>query len=249
MGPTLKALVKLQVIELDLCKIRRRRKAKGNAVATQEKHLAQIDSEKNSLTEIISQKRVNADELDLTLKQNREKVEKYRGDLNAARTNKEYAAILTQINSQKASDAKIEEQALAVMSEIEELEKKITQLSEVREEEAKKLETLKESCKDDIEKLDKMIADLSEKREEAAKEVPADELHTFERLSERFDGEAMAAIEISGKKPNITFSCTGCYMSLNAEHVNALRSNDIVRMCDSCGRILYLSEENDGYGE
>lgn len=249
MGPTLKALVKLQAVELDLCKIKRRRKAKGNAVTAQENRLAQIESEKAALQKTCTQKRMKSDELELNLKENTEKVEKYRNDLNSAKTNKEYAAILTQINSQKAEDAKLEEQGLAVLNEIETLQAKITELAASHEEEAKKLETIKASCAGDIEKLDKMIAGLSEKRDAAAADVPTDALKIFERLSGRFDGEAMASIEISGRKPNFTFSCMGCYISLNAEHVNALRSHDAIRMCDSCGRILYIQDEDDGYGE
>jgi predicted nucleic acid-binding Zn-ribbon protein len=53
----------------------------------------------------------------------------------------------------------------------------------------------------------------------------------------------MAAIEIHGKRPPHDYVCGGCYMSLNAEHVNALRTRDEIRTCDNCGRILYLEAE------
>ena len=225
MGPNLKALVKVTGRRARLVQNQTTQKSQRQRWWLLRKNaLGQIESEKSALQETCTQKRIKADELDLMLKTNREKVEKYRNDLNAARTNKEYAAILTQINSQKAQDAKLEEMELALMSEIEELQTKLAQLEETATHETEKLETIKASCKDDIEKLDKMIASLTEKRDEAAKDVDPDILKVFERLSERFDGEAMAAIEISGRKPNFTFSCTGCYMNLNAEHVNALRS-------------------------
>jgi predicted nucleic acid-binding Zn-ribbon protein len=53
----------------------------------------------------------------------------------------------------------------------------------------------------------------------------------------------MAKIEFHGKKPPYEYVCGGCYMSLTAEHANALRTRDELRFCDNCGRILYLEEE------
>jgi len=242
MGPILQALVKLQAIELDLTRIKRRRKAKGNAVTAQENRIAQLNDELSNLKEKTLNKRKRADELELFLKTNKQRVEKLRTDLNAARTNKEYAAILTQINTQKADDARVEEEALGIMTEIDGLQAQITDIETRVNHEMEKLATIKESCAGEIDKLDRMISELTEKRDSASADVPKDELSVFDRLSNRFEGEAMAEVIVEGKKPPFTYTCSGCYMSLKAEHANALLSHDRVRMCDNCGRIIYLSE-------
>ena len=90
-----------------------------------------------------------------------------------------------------------------------------------------------------------MLEDLNAKRAEAAKDVPAPALAVFDRIAGNYDGDAMAAIEIQGAKPPHEYICGGCYMSLNAEHVNALRTRDEIRTCDNCGRILYLEPQAD----
>ena len=59
----------------------------------------------------------------------------------------------------------------------------------------------------------------------------------------------MAPIEIEGTKPPHSYVCGGCFMSLNAEHANALRSRDEVRTCDSCGRILYLEVKQEAQSQ
>ncbi|HNX27497.1 MAG TPA: C4-type zinc ribbon domain-containing protein [Phycisphaerae bacterium] len=241
MGPIIQALVKLQAIELDLTRIKRRRKAKGNAVTAQENRIAQLNDELSSLKEQSLGKRKKADEFELFLNTNRQRVEKLRTDLNAARTNKEYAAILTQINTQKADDARVEEEALALMNEIDSLQAQITDIETRTAQETEKLATIKGSCAEEIEKLDRMITELTEKRNAAAVEVPKEELAIFNRLSNRFEGEAMAEVLVEGKKPPYTYTCSGCYMSLKAEHANALLSHDKVRLCDNCGRIIYLT--------
>lgn len=242
MGPIIQALVKLQAIELDLTRIKRRRKAKGNAVTAQENRIAQLNDELSNLKEKSLNKRKRADELELFLQTNRQRVEKLRTDLNAARTNKEYAAILTQINTQKADDARVEEEALGIMTEIDGLQTQITDIEARVKQETEKLQTVESSCSEEIEKLDRMIAELTAKRDAAAVDVPKDELSVFDRLSSRFEGEAMAEVLVEGKKPPYTYTCSGCYMSLKAEHANALLSHDKVRLCDNCGRIIYLSE-------
>jgi len=43
--------------------------------------------------------------------------------------------------------------------------------------------------------------------------------------------------------------CGGCYMSLNAEHANVLRTRDEIRTCDNCKRILYMEAQPQGAGK
>jgi predicted nucleic acid-binding Zn-ribbon protein len=88
-----------------------------------------------------------------------------------------------------------------------------------------------------------MMEDLTGKRAEAAKGVSQEYLAAFDRIAGNYEGDAMAAIEIHGKRPPQEFVCGGCFMALNAEHVNALRTRDEIRTCDNCGRILYLEVE------
>jgi len=102
---------------------------------------------------------------------------------------------------------------------------------------------LKASSAEEIARLEAMVKDLTAQREGAAKAVPAGALMAFERMAEKYDGEAMAEIEINGRKPPYTYICGGCFMSLNAEHANALRTKDAIRQCDNCQRILCLPPE------
>ena len=72
--------------------------------------------------------------------------------------------------------------------------------------------------------------------------MPSQALAVFERIAATRNGEAMAHIEIHGKKPPHEYTCGGCFMSIAAENANALRTRDELRLCDHCGRILYLEE-------
>ena len=111
MRPMLEALLHLQSVERQLAHVRGKLKTRKNAVAAQERRIEQIKTEYNSLHEKALNRRKDADRLELDLRGKEEQVAKLRTALNLAKTNKEYAAILTQINTYKADNAKVEEQA------------------------------------------------------------------------------------------------------------------------------------------
>lgn len=240
MGPVLTALEKLQAIERDLSQLRRRKKARMRAVKAQEARIEKHTNERDSLQSTAMDRRKQADEFELSLRESEEHVAKLRVALNAAKTNKEYAAILTQINTHKADNAKFEEQALAVLNEVDNVKNQVTEIEKQVEQEEQKLEEIKANSAEEIQKLDTMLAELQARREEAAKDLSPEVLALFDRLSQQYDGEALAKVEVSGRRAPYTYTCGGCFMSLNAEHANALRSRDEVRQCDNCQRILYI---------
>jgi predicted nucleic acid-binding Zn-ribbon protein len=243
MASTIEALLHLQSIERQLAHIRHRLRSRENAVSAQERRIGQLQGGYDALHEKVMEKRKEGDQLDLDLKSREERVSKLRTGLNTARTNKEYAAILMQINTHKADNSKIEEQALRIMQEADAIQAEADEMQARIEAEQGRLDEIRQSSRQEIEKLNGMMEDLSAQRVDAVQNVPREALAVFERIAENYDGEAMAAVEIHGKKPPHQYVCGGCYMGLNAEHANALRVRDEIRRCDNCGRILYLAPQ------
>lgn len=243
MGKLISALLNLHKIEHDLAHVRGRLRTRRNAVAAQQRRIDQLKSDQASVHDQVMARRKEADSLELDLRQREQEVSKYRTALNSAKSNKEYAAILTQINTLKADNAKLEEGVIKMMQEIDAQKARQQQFEQQIEAESTRLSEVTSANAAEIERLEGILADLQKKRDEAAKDVPAATLSVFERIAESNDGDAMAQIEVHGKKPPHDYVCGGCFMSLNAEHANALRSRDEIRTCDNCGRILYLEKE------
>lgn len=245
MGRMLEGLLKLQSIERELAQIRRRLRARENAVNIQQRRIDQLQEEWGVLDQRSLTRRKDADRLELDLKQSEEKVARFRTALNSAKTNKEYAAILTQINTLKADNAKLEDGTLRIMQEIDGIKGDADTVQHQIDAEQKRLEEIRQTNAEEIARLQKIMSDLSARREEAAGHVAPQALKTFERVADSYDGEAMAPVEVHGKKPPYTYICGGCFMSLNAEHANALKVRDEIRTCDNCGRILYLEPQQE----
>ncbi len=215
-------------------------RARKNAVTTQQRRIDQLGSDLVALETQTMTRRKEADQLELELKVKEEEVAKFRAALNTARTNKEYAAILTHINTRKADNAKFEERALNILQDVDAVKAQAEQVREQIGGEQKQLAEIERISAQEIERLTGMMEELSGKRSEAVKAVLPKALAVFERLAISYDGEAMAHIEIQGKRPPYEYHCGGCYMSLSAEHANVLRVRDEVRNCPNCGRILYF---------
>jgi len=243
MGQLLDALLQLQSVERQLSDVRRRLRTRQLAVATQQKRIDQFHAEQKELEDRSKLRRKEADNLELDLKTRQQQVDKLRAALNAAKTNKEYAAILTQINSLKADNAKQEEDGLKILQEVEAIKTQAAQAAEKVAAEEKRLAEIQASNTEQIAKLQAMTDQLNVQRAESAKGISPEVLSIFERLALSHGGEAMAPIEVHGKRPPHDYVCGGCFMALRAEHANALHSRDEVRTCDNCGRILYLVKD------
>ena len=245
MGQLLEGLLKLQSIERELAQVRRRLRSRENAVNIQQRRIDQLQEEWEALDSRSLGRRKDADRCELDLKQSEERVAKLRTALNSAKTNKEYAAILTQINTLKADNAKLEDSTLRILQEVDSVRAEADKVRDEIDRESKRLEEIKQTNAAEIERLNGMVVGLMEDRGEAAKGIDAHALRVFGRVAEKYDGEAMAVIQIEGKKAPYDYICGGCHMSLNAEHANALRVRDEIRTCDNCGRILFLDPSQE----
>ncbi|MCL2700627.1 MAG: C4-type zinc ribbon domain-containing protein [Phycisphaerae bacterium] len=236
----LTALLQLQAIERQLTHVRGRLKTRRGAVNAQEKRIEQLTADHQGLLDKALACRKDADRRELDLKEREAQSQKLRTSLNTTKTNKEYAAILTQINTLKADNAKIEEEVLKMMADVDAVKAQAGKVQETIAAETQRLSVLQTASQAEIDKLNAMLADLTAKRADAAANVPREPLAVFDRIVEANDGEAMAVIEVQGRRPPFEYTCGGCYMSLNAEHANALRTRDELRTCNNCGRILYM---------
>ncbi len=244
MGPLLASLLRLQSIEHDLAHVRRRLRSKENATRAVQQKIQELSAQRDRLGQEAKDRQALAGRYDLDLKSVEAGIAKLRVALNSARTNKEYAAILTQINTQKADNAKLEEEALKAMQSVDALKTQADAVTGQIEAEQKRLDELQAASAAEVDKLNAILADLQGRRDEAAKDINADVLKQFDRIASAHEGEAMANLEVVDPKRG-EYICGGCYIGLRAEHYNALLSRDEIRTCESCGRILYLEAETE----
>lgn len=178
---------------------------------------------------------------ELDLKMREEHIEKLRNRQQTAANNKEYQALLVEINTAKVDRAKIEEATIKLMEQVETATAEVSRLTTTLEADSAKLAELQARVGDKAAAAKAEVDRLRPERDAAAAALKPELVVQFDRLAERFDGEAMAAID----KPNPReeeYLCLGCNITLVTNVFNQLKTRDDVVTCPSCRRILYIPD-------
>ena len=242
MGPLLEGLVKLQFVENRLRAVNGKLTRCRRGVIFQENQVRSLQSGFAAKKEEIKLTRVQSDRLELELNGREERISKMRGALNMAKTNKEYSAVLTELNTAKADNTKLESEVLDLMKNIEADEGECLEIQAQIDEQKKKLEDIRKSAEGQAVRLEEDIAEIKVEWDESAGAVPVEVLEIFRRTADTYDGEAIADVEMHDERTEV-YSCGGCFMRIPAETVNQLMTRDEILRCTSCSRILVLKKD------
>jgi len=244
MGPVLNGLLKLQSVENRL----RAEKAKltrcRRNVVIQENLIRSLQNALEAKKEELQLTRLQFDRLELELKTRDETIARLRASLNTARTNKEYAAVLTQLNTTKADSSKIESQSLELMKDVETDEVECKDIQRQIEEQKETLERTRKESEALSGKFEAEIDRIQVEWDEAARTIPRDVLEKFKRVAETYDGQAVVVVEQPEGRTG-AYSCGGCFMGITTECVNLLMTKDEIIRCANCTRILVLSDSHE----
>lgn len=241
MGKTLDALRHLQDVERKLGNLRGEEAAKQRQIHAYERQLQKCDQELE--TKLVDTRHreaeIRAVELDIDVRE--QTIQKHRVALNQTKTNKEYAAILTTINTEKADTSKLESQVLEAMTAKDALQSSCDEMAAELEKIKQRQALAEAKLKDYLERTRAETAELTSERDLASQALPPTVLNAFERAAERHEGEALAAVSKVNPKRD-EYICGGCNMAITLETVNSLRTRDEVVQCNICGRILFMQE-------
>ncbi len=204
-----------------------------------EQHCAELETRKRQIQTRIGTLELETASLD-------ERLEKLRNELNGASTNKQYTAVLTELNKAKLDRTELENRTLDQMealeqtvADVEKVKGEIAERRKVRERAAAELKARHDE-------VGERLAELEAERRIAAEAIPAKELRIFNEVAEAHEGEAMAPIEEIDRRRR-EYACGSCNIHLPFETIaSLLGSAEVLVRCTACGRILYLQDETRG---
>ncbi len=243
MGPVLNGLIKLQSVENRLRAAKAKLARSRRSVIIQENQVRTLQSALEAKKEEAQLTKVQCDRLELELKTRDAEVNKLRGLLNNAKTNKEYAAVLTMLNTTKADNSKIETQILELMKGLEADEEECQSIRKQIGDQKQTLEETRKKAEASASEHEREIENIQAEWDDVAKAIPANCLVVFNRVAETYDGEAVVKVEEQEGRSD-AFSCGGCFMGITAESVNLLMTRDEIIRCPNCTRILVLGESH-----
>ncbi len=239
MGPVLNGLIKLQDVENRLRDAQALLVRCRRSVITEENQVRSLQNALEAKKEEIQLTKLQCDRLELDLRTRDEEITKFRAALNASKTNKEYAALLTHLNTTKADNSKLETQVLELMKEIEAGEAECNSLREQIEKQKQQLEQTRTKAEKEAKNYQADIEKIQSEWDRLAKTIPPELLNIFKRVAETYDGQAVAVVEQQEGRA-AAYSCGGCFMNIAAELVNLLMIKDDIIRCPNCTRIIVL---------
>ena len=241
MGATLDALHRLQSIDKQLRTIRDRIESKRRVVQVRRRKTAAIQRQLTDAHQRIKDAQAEADRLELDRIARENDIGRLRETLNQVKTNKEYAAVLTELNTDKADMAKFEDAALAALTRVDDFKAEETTHTQSLEQQESRVAEVERTAQATEDQFGGQVTNLEAQRSEACLDIPGDVLGIFERACEAHEGEAMAIVQQIHPK-RTEYICGGCNMSITLETVNSLQSRDTILPCQTCSRILYLDQ-------
>jgi len=242
MGPINIALVKLFQADEKLRQAQGRLDSVSKNVRIQERRVADLSERLRLGQATLKEQQSQSAQFDLDLKTRETRIERLRAQQQNSKNNREYQAFLVEINTEKVDKGKSEEELLKIMASVEKLQTEVKELAVSVEAETTKLGAMRAEIGERVKQLQAEIDSLRPARESAAAAVTPQARQAFERLAERFEGEAMSALTKPDRRRE-EYACTACNMDLVTDVYNRLHSRDELVFCPSCHRILYIPDD------
>jgi uncharacterized protein len=236
-------LLNLYRVDMQVRGLRSRLESAERYLKAQNKLFDDLTAQRDELVSRKKQLQATIANLESEIASIDQKLEKFRGDLNASSTSKQYNAVLTELNTVKLERSKTEDRMIEEMERVEQIDKDIASLEAQLIERQKVRDHAERELAEKRTEIGERLAELERERAEAASAVPASELEVFDKLADDYEGEAMANIEVIDKRRR-EYACGACNIHLPFEQISVLkgRSDTLVR-CTACRRILYMQDE------
>jgi len=156
---------------------------------------------------------------------------KYTADLMQVQNQREYAAMLKEIDSVKSQIGEHEEAILSDMDEIETVKGELATHEEHIQTERAKVETERAAVQAAAKKAAKQIAKLEKERALIEKDLSRSMLASIQRLEAGRQGEFMANAEDG--------TCQACFVRVRPQGFQEVKLATKIHFCGNCKRLLY----------
>ncbi len=231
MREQLELLWELQKIDLDLKNIHEDRERYPREMKKLDEKQSiekeRIQKEKGKLETLEKDRRQK--ERDLAGEQ--EKIKRSEGRMSEVKTNKEYQALLNEVETFKQAASRVEEEILLVMDEIDELKKDLSK----REKEivviVEKFEAEKKKIEEKMAQDNLVWKEKQKRKETLSKQIESKLFMLYNTLKEKRLGIGVVCVRDE--------TCQGCFVNVPPQMFIEVQKNNSIVRCPNCNRILY----------
>lgn len=231
----IKKLIELQKVDSEIHDLKVNLKGKPELIAQLKAEFDESRALLSGLEEKLKRIQLDRKSLELELKTKEEGITKANAKLSEIKTNKEYSAKLSEIESIKADKSVFEEKILISYDAADAVQKEIDKEKIVVGEKEKIFLSKKREVEDEVKIMEDRIKVLGAQRKQALDGVDPNCLNRYEKILQHKDGLAISSLQGN--------SCGGCFMNVTQQQINAIKMHDQLVVCEMCQRILYLEDD------
>jgi predicted nucleic acid-binding Zn-ribbon protein len=180
-------------------------------------------------------------ELEGEVKDIKAQVSKYKLQLNQVKTNREYQALLKEIDDNQQKIDKLEEEIIGELLQADEIEVDIQAAVERDNQQKASLHKKKDTLAVEKSRLEEELRLLLKSKQELLPLVPKDQAVLYLRIFDKKGGMALSPITDD--------FCTLCHVRIRPQMLSELVEKNRLLLCENCGRILYRLKEKPGSEE
>jgi len=233
--PHLEKLLRLQEVVLAIEDLNRKLAAVPTRIQDLDQSLARHQADLAKAKDDLATHHKDRRKLEGDLQSIEAKISKYQGQLMEVKTNKEYTAMLHEIEAVKRERDSVDTKILQEMEAVDLLEAGTKQKEAALAEETKRVAEVESVLQSDQKDLESNKAGLEGERTGIEAGMPPELVAEFNRISRSRGGVAVARV--------VDGLCQGCSVRIQPRIVQQIRRDEGVLRCDTCKRFLYYLEE------
>ena len=227
-------LIKIQECDSQLVKLSGKKKLLPQSIE-------KLDREFNLFEESIKKNKVSYDEIKARRTENENKIKKINESIVKTKermlevkNNKEYQAMLKEIETAESSRNQIESEIIALLEELDKLAVMVKKDEEILQQRRQQYEQDKKALEDDLNAVDSDVVAWEQKRVALQQNVSADLMAKYERIKKRNKGIGVTSVWKA--------VCDGCHMNIPPQLYNEVQRSEELFSCPNCNRIIYFRD-------
>ncbi len=237
MNGDLELLLRLQNIDYDLGELERSKEYIPDMMDNLRREIDDSRERLETTQEELARAKLEQKDVELQLAERQEKLRKLQERMMAIKTNKEYDALVSEIDQVKRDIGALESRGMELLEFVENHEKDIRGLSEKAEAVAGVNTEQLNSLQQQIDSVGNKIDEKAHERRVLVSEISKQTMLVYERIHKGKGGAVVVAV----KKR----ACGACYKALPPQRIQEIKIGDRIITCDSCGRMLVWTVESD----
>ena len=173
-------------------------------------------------------------DIELEVQGENDHMAKAKTKLPAVKTNREYTAILSEVEAIKEKVSGLEDKELEIMEILEEKQKEVPGIEKICKEEDASFQEYKAKKDAELDRMKQELGLLIGKRENVTDQLEGVIMQRYEKVASSREGRAVVLLKGS--------ICQGCFQQILPQMVIDVKIGESIQQCSNCIRFLYWEE-------